>query len=141
MDSADLLWMMGGLAFFTGLVTGIVVNHLMRGTRSRNDRIHRQLNKTQAELDDYKEKVADHFHTTSHLINRMTKSYRDVHEHMASSANELCMDELTRQQLNDALLSINSLPSGSSDKKVSQTDVEPPKDYAPKRDSENNGVH
>ncbi|MCK5894243.1 MAG: YhcB family protein [Endozoicomonadaceae bacterium] len=134
----NLFWMIGGLAFFTGLVTGIIVNHLMSGSHARNNRIQKQLNTAKTELNDYREKVADHFSTTAHLVNRMTKSYRDVHEHMATSANELCTDELTCQHLNDALLSINSLPSDSSNKKVSQTDVEPPKDYAPKRDPEEN---
>ncbi|OQX36461.1 MAG: hypothetical protein B0D91_09020 [Oceanospirillales bacterium LUC14_002_19_P2] len=131
--------MTGGLAFFTGLLMGMVINHLLGGSRTGSSQLRKQLDKAEAELNEYKEKVADHFSTTAHLVNRMTESYRDVHEHMAASANELCTDELTRQRLNDALLSSNTLLSGNSDEKASQA-VEAPKDYALKSDPEEAGT-
>ncbi len=133
LETANLLWMTGGLAFFTGLVMGMVINHLLGGSRTGSSQLRKQLDKAEAELNEYKEKVADHFSTTAHLVNRMTESYRDVHEHMAASANDLCTDELTRQRLNDALLGSNTLLSGKSDEKTSDM-VEPPKDYALKSD-------
>ena len=139
METANLLWMTGGLAFFTGLVMGIVINHLLGGSQSQSTQIRKQLEETEVELNDYREKVTNHFSTTARLINQMTESYRDVHEHMATSANELCTNELTCQRLNDSLLNSNSLPSDSNAKK-SQNAVEPPKDYALKKDSEETGT-
>lgn len=130
-----MLWITGGLAFCSGLVMGMVIIHFLGASLIRNNQLRKQLDKTEAELNEYKEKVADHFSTTAHLVNRMTESYRDVHEHIASSANELCTDELTHQRLSDALLSSNTLLLDSYNGKAS-TMVEPPRDYALKNDSE-----
>ena len=128
MEISNFLWTVGGLAFFTGLVVGVVLYHYLAangGAALNNTRIA----ELEAELKAYQNKVADHFSTSAHLINRMTESYRNIHDHLAESANELCTDELTRHRLNDALLSSQA---------IHHTEPEQPKDYAPKP---NNGEH
>ncbi len=103
MEISNLLWTTGGLAFFTGLVIGIVLYHFLAGGRPAGN-LRSRVTELEAELKDYKDKVADHFSTSAHLVNRLTDTYRDVHEHLATSANELCVDELTKHRLSDALL-------------------------------------
>ena len=128
MEISNFLWTVGGLAFFTGLVVGVVLYHYLAangGAALNNARIA----ELEAELKAYQNKVADHFSTSAHLINRMTESYRNIHDHLAESANELCTDELTRHRLNDALLSSQA---------IHHTEPEQPKDYAPKP---NDGEH
>lgn len=122
MEISNFLWTVGGLAFFTGLVMGVLLYHYLAangGAALNNARIA----ELEAELKEYQTKVADHFSTSAHLINRMTESYRNIHDHLAESANKLCTDELTRHRLDDALL---------SSQVIHHTEPEQPKDYAPK---------
>ncbi len=126
MEISNLIWSVGGIAFFTGTIAGIVLYYFLAGGRSGNHSRGR-IAELEAELKDYQNKVTDHFSTSAHLINRMTESYRDVHEHLATSANELCTDEATRHRLNDALLSSQAL-----NRQQSAALAEQPKDYAPK---------
>ena len=51
-----------------------------------------ELQQAQADLQDYKDQVAAHFVKTSALVNQMTESYRQVHQHLAVGANVLCQD-------------------------------------------------
>ena len=132
MEISNLLWTVGGLAFFTGLVIGIVLYHFLAGNRPSGNARSR-IAQLEAEIKDYQNKVADHFSTSAHLINRLTETYRDVHEHLATSANELCTDELTRHRLNDSLLGSQAI---SSDSTAAATLTEQPKDYAPKADAD-----
>ncbi|CAM3860834.1 YhcB family protein [Parendozoicomonas haliclonae] len=130
MEITNLLWTVGGLAFFTGLVVGIVLYYFLAGGRAGGSSRTR-IAELEAELKDYQNKVADHFSTSAHLVNRLTETYRDVHEHLATSANELCTDELTRHRLNDALLSSQALTRNANSALTEQ-----PKDYAPKKVSD-----
>ena len=127
MEISNLLWITGGVAFFTGLVIGVVLYHFLSGNSPASSR--GRVAELEAELKDYKNRVSDHFSTSAHLVNRLTETYRDVHEHLATSANELCNDELTRHRLNDSLLSTQALNN-----KARESSLEQPKDYAPKRE-------
>ena len=139
MEISNLLWTMGGVAFLTGLVMGALMYHFMAGGRSGGN-LRARVIELEAELKDYQNKVSDHFSTSAHLVNRLTESYRDIHEHLATSASELCTDELTRHRLNDSLLSTQAINSKA-------IPTEQPKDYAPKAEadegtlSENFRVH
>ncbi len=128
MEISNLLWTVGGVAFLTGLVMGVVLYHLLAdGHSEKNSRA--RIAELEAELKNYQNKVADHFSTTAHLVNHLTETYRDVHEHLATSAGELCADELTRSRLNDALLSSQAI---SRTPPATPALAEQPKDYAPK---------
>ncbi|MTI14760.1 YhcB family protein [Sansalvadorimonas verongulae] len=128
MEISNLLWTIGAIAFFTGLVMGAVAYHFFAGGGNAGGSRAR-IAELEAELKDYQNKVSDHFSTSAHLVNRLTETYRDVHEHLATSASELCTDELTRHRLNDAMLSTQAI----SNKAIP---TEQPKDYAPKMDAD-----
>ena len=135
MEISNLLWTTGGIAFFTGLVIGIVLYHFLAGGRPAGN-LRSRVTELEAELKEYKDKVADHFSTSAHLVNRLTDTYRDVHEHLATSANELCVDELTRHRLNDALLGSSAIQHRGE----RTTPLEQPRDYAPRKDPESEGT-
>ena len=116
--------------------------HIFAGSSSRNGKLADQLDELQREYMDYKDKVADHFTSTAHLINKMTDTYKDVHEHMANGAESLCQDEQVRSRLGDSLLGSNTLLSGKIFKRRNERvkPVEQPKDYAPKIKPEEKGT-
>ena len=132
MENLDLLWQIGTAAFLIGGLLGSLLYHILISSKYRSGKVAEQLDELQREFVDYKEKVSDHFTSTAHLINKMTETYKDVHEHMANGAESLCEDEQVKRQMSDSLLSANTLLSDQSAKrKLSRiTSAEQPKDYA-----------
>ena len=138
MEDMNVLWFVGSLAFLGGMLAGALLYHLLAGSKSERGKLQNQLDELQNDFKDYQSKVSDHFGTTAHLINKLTDSYRDVHEHMANGAENLCEDEAVKNRLSDALLSSNALLSGKITKRPKA--VEQPKDYAPKQASDEKGT-
>ncbi|WP_145912663.1 YhcB family protein [Endozoicomonas montiporae] len=138
----NVLWFVGSLAFLGGMLAGALLYHLLGGSNSERGKLQNQLDDLQNDFKDYQNKVSDHFGTTAHLINKLTDSYRDVHEHMASGAENLCEDEAVKNRLSDALLSSNALLSGNITKRRTERPkaVEQPKDYAPKNAPDEKGT-
>ena len=134
MEEMNVLWFVGSLAFLAGLLFGVLLYHLFSGSKSRNGKLESQLQDLQDEFKEYQEQVGDHFSTTAHLINKLTDTYRDVHEHMANGADKLCEDDEVRNRLSDALLGSNALMAGKTNKRRNERTkpLEQPKDYAPK---------
>ncbi|MDJ0814124.1 MAG: DUF1043 family protein [Woeseiaceae bacterium] len=75
----------GGIGFWVGR-SGIV------GGQSRAE-------KAEAELEDYKRSVTEHFGQTAAHFQAIGKQYRDLYEHMASGAQVLCEPDEAGQQL------------------------------------------
>ena len=134
MEEMNVLWFVGSLAFLGGMLAGAVLYHLLAGSKSERGKLQNQLDELQHDFKDYQNKVSDHFGTTAHLINKLTDSYRDVHEHMANGADNLCEDEAIKNRLSDSLLSSNALLSGKITKRRTERPkpLDQPKDYAPK---------
>lgn len=142
MEEMNVLWFVGSLAFLAGILCGALVFQLLSGSKTRNGKLEGQLEDLQNEFRDYQERVGDHFTTTAHLINKLTDTYKDVHEHMANGAESLCDDEEVRNRLSDSLLGSNALLSGKISKRRNERTkpVEQPKDYAPKNSPDEKGA-
>ena len=142
MEEMNVLWFVGSLAFLAGILCGALVFHLLSGSKTRNGKLEGQLEELQSEFREYQDRVGDHFTTTAHLINKLTDTYKDVHEHMANGAEDLCDDEEVRNRLSDTLLSSNALLSGKISKRRNERpkSVEQPKDYAPKNSPDEKGA-
>ncbi|WP_330924817.1 YhcB family protein [Candidatus Sororendozoicomonas aggregata] len=142
MDNINEIWLVGSLAFLVGALCGALLYHIFAGSNARNGKLTSQLDDVQREYMEYKDKVSDHFTTTAHLINKMTDTYKEVHEHMANGADSLCQNESVHRGLGDALLRSNSFVSGKLTKghTVRSKTVEQPKDYAPKNKPEEKGM-
>ena len=138
MENMNVLWFVGSLAFLAGVLCGVIVYHLLSGSKSSNGKLAKQLDELQQEFKEYQQRVGDHFTTSAHLINKLTDTYRDVHEHLAQGAEDLCKDAEVRNRLGDALLSTNALLSGKVQKRRNERTppLEQPKDYAPKPQDE-----
>ncbi len=138
MENINVLWFVGSLAFLAGVLCGAIVYYLLFGSKSNNGKLAKQLDELQQEFKEYQQRVGDHFTTSAHMINKLTDTYRDVHEHLAHGAEDLCKDEEVRSRMGDALLSTNALLSGKVQKRRNErsSPLEQPKDYAPKSQDE-----
>jgi uncharacterized protein len=116
-----------------GAIGAILVKSLHPQEQQNRDMEHR-LESAENKLSDYQQEVSEHFAETSQLVNNLTQSYKDVHEHLANSALTLTNPDISRQliEAGDGKL-INSDTSGD---KKDDTDTEAPRDWAPKNPGE-----
>ncbi len=98
-QAAGWVWGTGIIAFAFGLVFGMGLAVLLFKGLGRSKKLQEEVNRLQQELDDYKGKVTEHFKQTSVLVQKMTDSYRDVYQHLASSSQQLCQEPIDTPQL------------------------------------------
>ncbi len=90
--------------------------------------LEQRLHHAETTLQSYQRDVAEHFAQTSQLVNNLTQSYREVHEHLANGALKLATPAISRQILDSA----NSSLGGDTKSYISGQHLEPPRDWAPK---------
>lgn len=113
------------ISLVAGAGLGAFLLYLFRAqvySRELEQRLHEAENSLQS----YQRDVADHFAQTSQLVNNLTQSYRDVHEHLANSALKLATPALSRQILEAADHNL----MGGEKSRISEQHVEPPRDWA-----------
>jgi uncharacterized membrane-anchored protein YhcB (DUF1043 family) len=84
----------------------------------------------------YKDNVSEHFSLTADLVQHMTESYREVYQHLASGAQDLCSNEVASKLLpagSDAVFD-------SNENSATTSGLSPPKDYAAKQDPSQKGA-
>lgn len=125
MDTTTLL-LTGLLCLAAGLFIGLLLGRTLHPKEQQRKEAENKLEEAQEQLRDYQHEVTEHFAKTAKLFNDLSHSYRDVHEHLSSSAMRLANPETSRKmvdagfgQLKERNLPLTELP-------------EPPKDYAPK---------
>ncbi len=135
MDSAvQSIWLVGAVTLIIGIVLGLLIARSSSNARSKEALIE-ELNDARREFENYKIDVSSHFSKTADLVNNLTSSYRDVHQHLSSSASQLCSDETL-------LISLER----PAEAETADTDIaavettEPPRDYAPKQDPKAEGT-
>jgi uncharacterized membrane-anchored protein YhcB (DUF1043 family) len=113
------------------LVVGVGLGALIARRYSFDGRKQRELEQSVNQLlqqqKNYQHEVAMHFTDTARLLNNLAESYRDVHNHLASGASELCADDagkILRQIPDTGLSQITADPNPEA--------VQAPLDYAPK---------
>lgn len=125
-------------SFSTLVVTGLVcllagggvAAFIMYSFRARllGHNLEQRLHHAETSLQSYQRDVAEHFAQTSELVNNLTQSYREVHEHLASGALKLATPAISRQILDSA----NSGLGGGTKPYITGQQIEPPRDWAPK---------
>ncbi|WP_339899756.1 DUF1043 family protein [uncultured Gilvimarinus sp.] len=116
------------IALFAGCIAGYVFSRGRPGN-ARNADIEKRLIDAEEALNNYQRDVTDHFARTTELVNSLNESYRDMHEHLASSALKLSTPEISRQLLADAE---HQLPGGKHHE-LHEQQIQAPRDWAPKR--------
>ncbi len=118
-------------AFF---LIGAAVGHLFskqvdQGDKSVRD-LEKKLEKSEQKLKHYQQEVTEHFVAVSHLTSNVAQSYKQIHEHLASSAIRLASPEVGRQLLKSGGNDLNMLDTNGKPL-VDIEDIEAPRDYAP----------
>lgn len=129
MEQSYNIWLLLGLALVVGAIIGYFISRQV--TASNPERTQQRLDELQQRFDDYQTNVVSHFSTTATLVNRLTQSYQDVQQHLAFGADQLALDELTRERLRESLR-VDAPPASSRERLTAPQSNEPPKDYAPK---------
>ncbi|MFT5721789.1 MAG: uncharacterized membrane-anchored protein YhcB (DUF1043 family) [Motiliproteus sp.] len=133
MDSANQsIWLVGAATFVIGIILGLLIARRSSSSRSK-DALIEELNEARREFEDYKIDVSTHFAKTADLVNNLTSSYRDVHQHLSSSASQLCSDE-------PLLISLERPAEAAVTETDADDEIEPPRDYAPKADPKSEGT-
>lgn len=121
------------VALAIGLVLGLLIGRSGNGPSLKQRRAEQQIEELRNEYTRYQAQVNEHFMESADLMRRLNDSYRDVNEHMARGANRLCSDE-------DWLDELERDKAGSRLRGSPGESLEPPRDYALRKDPEEKGT-
>ena len=126
MFSLSTLVFTGFFFLLCGTALGAFLLHVFRSNIYSRE-LEERLNEAESSLQNYQRDVAESFAQTSQHISDMTRCYREMHEHLASSALKLATPDISRKILDSA----NSLGEAKTSYLNTQH-IEPPRDWAPK---------
>ena len=126
MDVTTLV--IAAVCLLVGLATGFLLTRTLSPQESKRRLLEEQLKQKEDELRTYQRDVSDHFLKSSEMLREITRSHREVSEHLAASAMLLTSPDISRRVQDTAFA---GLSSESRPRILSQFDAEPPKDYAP----------
>ena len=121
-----MFWLTGIVCLAAGLVAGLIIAKRINGSSpAKVAELEARVQELQHNHVQYRENVSQHFSTTAELVQHMTESYRDVYQHLAGGAQDLCTEDVASKLLPAADQSVFYYADDDS--------LEPPKDYAPKK--------
>tara|TARA_B100000945_G_scaffold187235_1_gene150228 strand:+ start:229 stop:684 length:456 start_codon:yes stop_codon:yes gene_type:complete len=124
------IWFIAIGCLALGIVVGIAFSRQLGANPTRIKELEEEIDNIMESHEEYRENVSEHFSVTSELINQMTGKYREVYEHLASGAQDLCSTHVAEKLLpiqSDAVFEKEPLNTESAL-------VDAPKDYATKSD-------
>ena len=129
-------WLFGLVGLALGLVVGILAAGRLNVNPTRVRELEAEIRQLKDNHSDYRDSVSDHFSITAELVQQMTESYRDVYQHLASGAQDLCTSEVAGKLLpaeSDAVFETKSNPEDHGA-------LIPPRDYAAKQSPDQKGA-
>jgi hypothetical protein len=131
------------IALTIGAAAGFFAGRAWSVRHDKTAALSRQLDETHAEYSHYQDQVDQHFHKTADLVNNLTQTYSEIHQHLSEGAQRLSKRTLAKTSIEQNFLRNNASPQHPSS--VSNPDnlvltnnnpLEPPRDYAPKSSDE-----
>ena len=121
-------------SLLVGLLLGWLLGRRTSATNQKYRDVERKLDQVLQEKKVYEDEVVEHFTETAKLLNNLTDSYRDVHNHLANGAAALCEGEgpAALGRLEDA--------SETQSEQPNLDHIQPPLDYAPKTSPDEKGM-
>jgi uncharacterized protein len=110
-----------------GTALGAFLLHFFRSSLYSSE-LEQRLHDTEIALQTYQRDVAESFSQTAPLIQNLANSYREIHEHLTSSALKLATPDISRKILESA--NINTGDTKPS--YLNAQNIQPPRDWAPK---------
>ena len=124
--SLELLLIAGIAMGLVGLLLGWLVGRRSSPGARKHRALTLKLDQVIQDKKAYEDEVVEHFTETARLLNNLTESYREVHNHLAEGAADLCHGkgpvslEHIQNRNEPAEIPANLVP------------IQPPLDYAPK---------
>jgi len=131
-----LVWLVSIGAFALGAILGVLIASRLQVSPSKIKDLEEQIRQLQDSHSEYRDSVSGHFSITAELVQHMTESYRDVYQHLASGAQDLCTGEVASKLLpaeSDAAFE----PAGINEE---TSPLAPPRDYAAKQSPDQKGA-
>ena len=122
------IWFIAIGCLATGIVIGTAFTRQLGSHAARVKELEEELENIMESHEEYRENVSEHFSVTSELINQMTGKYKEVYEHLASGAQDLCSTQVAEKLLpiqSDAVFEKETSGDESAQ-------IHAPKDYATK---------
>ena len=112
-----MIWLAAIAALAVGIVIGVVFASRLNTSPSRVHELENQIRNLKENHIEYEDSVSDHFSMTAELVQHMTESYKEVYQHLATGAQDLCSTEVASKLLpasTDAVFDSNSANEESS---------------------------
>ena len=134
MYSLNIVLMGGAALFLVALGLGTLLGRTMSPQGQKNRDLEGKLDQALQDKKAYEDEVVEHFSDTAALLNKLTESYRDVHNQLAKGATTLCQGH--------GPVSLEKIENTQSSKEIpgKLADVQPPLDYAPKSSPDETGM-
>lgn len=127
------------VALSVGAVAGFFAGHAWSVRHDKTSALSKQLDETHAEYSHYQDQVDQHFHKTADLINNLTHTYSEIHQHLSDGAQRLSKRTLAKASIQQNFLRNNTTSASTNLENpvlANNTPLEPPRDYAPKTSDE-----
>ncbi len=117
-----------------GLGLGLLLGRRSSPAAQKHREVERKLDQVLQDKKAYEDEVVEHFSDTARLLNNLTESYRDVHNHLANGASSLCQDQ--------GPVALDRLENERDPAEIPShlADIQPPLDYAPKTSPNEKGM-
>jgi len=126
-QESEIMFLVGFFCFVVGIGVGALLFMQLSPEQKKAREITKHLHEQQDELRNYQQGVMSHYVETSRLLNQLYNSYSELHNQLATAADDLCAQNAVTpiiQPMNNQEYSYTN--SNNSDA------VMPPLDYAPK---------
>lgn len=132
--SDPILIAAGAALLIVGLLLGWLMGRRTSAAGQKHREVERKLDQILQDKKIYEDEVVEHFSDTAKLLNNLTQSYRDVHNHLANGAATLCPGE--------GPVALGHLESGQNSAEIPPNldHIQPPLDYAPKTSPDEKGM-
>jgi uncharacterized membrane-anchored protein YhcB (DUF1043 family) len=130
-----VVWLVGIGALALGMVIGVLIAGRLNASPSRIRQLENEIRQLKDNHSEYRNSVSDHFSMTAELVQHMTESYRDVYQHLASGAQDLCSSDVANKLLpteSDAVFEPQNTEEAGP--------LAPPRDYAAKQSPDQKGA-
>ena len=132
--SLGIMLAVGAALAILGLLVGWATGRRTSAEAKKYRDIALKLDQVMQDKKAYEDNVVEHFTETAKLLNNLTESYREVHNHLAQGAASLCQGE--------GPVSLERLESRRDPAEIPAhlAHIQPPLDYAPKHSPDEKGM-
>lgn len=131
MHTLNTLIVIAIATFGAGLILGMLINSKRNASRKSQQELELHLSEMKQQQESYQNEVTSHFTQTAELLDQLTTSYRDVHNHLAKGAQILASGSA-----GEVLQVLPEDEKSSNAETLVAEQLNPPLDYAPKNQNE-----